>query len=433
MLKYIFLLLYTVFCQLELAQAQSKKLENVGYAAFNLTAEKFNCQGLRSAFDGLSEIHLSFLYNTFGNNFSCLKLFLEDPRLKTLQIHLINEPGHRNRRLGKYEFLYTEGTPSDYNRKVSSRNLELKTKYIQYLTPLIEVLNASLRNDVELLISPGLESNLTDSSGKILIEWTREVFPSARIVWNPLKNSSNTLQTSTGDLLEAHGLFPSLKPPCVFNLDGSDISYPNRPALGEREYKEGESKNWIQSGNPMFQLHEQMANMCEYVFVWSAESNGLDYRQKTFVDPRRRNNSISTRTYRTIFSDIRNLHRKGLVYPPEYVYTNEDNSMTSSCSEIRTKFEDGFKKGNLLKQSEFRNRGGVLILSKEFSSVQSAKLYKGKTVVDTFSKTGLYKDGRILFRSNKSPTQYPLNTYLIIQKKNSKICYKMPNPRIRLD
>lgn len=431
MLKQILLFICTIISLN--SHAQSTKLENVGYAAFNLTSNNFNCTGLKSSFRGLNEIHISFLYNTFGNNFTCLKSLLEDPKLKTLQVHLINEPGHRNKRLQSYEFLYDEGTPKDYNAKISRRDSALKQKYFNYLSPLIEILNMSIRADVELLISPGLESNLTDESGKILIEWTREIFPSARIVWNPLKSSSSSLSVSTGDLLEQHGLFPILKAPCIFNLDGSDISYPNRPALGEPQYKEGQSKNWIQSGSPMFQLHEEMANRCEYVFVWSAESNGLDYRKSAFVDPRKRNNRIPNKVYETIFSDIKNLHRRGVIYPKEYDYTPEDQSIVSSCNQIRTNFVDGFKRGNLLKQSEFRNRGAVLILSKEFSSIRSAKLYKGKTVVDTFIKNGLYKDGRILFRSNKSPTKYPLNTYLILEKNNSKICYKIPNPRIRLD
>jgi hypothetical protein len=122
-----------------------------------------------------------------------------------------------------------------------------------------------------------------------------------------------------------------------------------------------------------------------------------------------------------------------VVYPKEYVYSQDDESISASCTEIRTNFVDGFKRGNLLKQSEFRNRGAVLILPKEFALVNSAKLYKGKTIIDTFTKTGLYKDGRVLYRSLKSPTTYPINTYLILERNSSKICYKLPNPRIRLD
>ncbi|CAB4141241.1 hypothetical protein UFOVP410_80 [uncultured Caudovirales phage] len=408
------------------------KLTNVGIAVFNLTANRFNCSGFIATSKPLDELHISFLYNTFGNNFRCLKILLNDKRLKTLQVHLINEPGHRNRRLGKYEFLYNIKSPSDYNSLISKNDAKLKTNFNNYVLPLKQFLEQNLRKDTELIISPGLESNLSDANGKILIRWTREVFPNARVVWNPLRFNQNSLKSSRGDLLESHGLFPSLFPPCVYNSDGSDVSYPNRPALGQNEYTEGKSKNWIQSGAPVFQLYEQMSNLCENSFFWVAESNAIDYRNG-FVDPRLRNNRISTKDYRRIMSDVINLHKNGIIYPPEYNYTKDDDFITSSCSEIRENFVDGFKRGKLLKQSEFRNRGAVLLLPKEFDDVSIAYLYSGKTIVDTYVKTNNYKDGRNMFRSKISPTTYPLKTYLMLNKKTSKICYKIPNPRIRLD
>ncbi|MFN4975332.1 MAG: hypothetical protein ACK5GV_08815 [Bacteroidota bacterium] len=424
----ILLALSTFYCK----KSYSQQLDNIGFAAFNITSEKFNCSAFTQVNTPLKTIHLSFLYNTFGNDFSCLQTVMQDSRLKTLQVHLINEPGHRNRRLGNYEFLFNIKTPTDYNRLVGNRDAKLKQDYITYLTPLKQFLEQNLQAHTELLISPGLESNLTDASGKILIEWTREIFPNTRIVWTPLKKTSNTLRISTADLLEAHGLFPFLSEPCIFNLDGADISYPNRPALGETKYTEGESKNWIQSGAPVFQLYEEMANTCEFVFVWAAESNGLDYR-KTFVDPRLRQNRISLSSYRRIYKDIYDLSNKGLVYPKTYSYTESDNYITQFCSEVRTNFQDRYKAGRLLKQSEFRSRGAVLILPNEFNDVTVAKLYKGRVVVDTYNKVGRYKDGRNMFRSKRSPTTYPFGTYLVLNKKSSKICYKIPNPRVRLD
>jgi hypothetical protein len=412
--------------------SQCQGLDNIGFAAFNLTSDRFNCANFISANAKTKTLHIAFLYNTFGNNFSCLQTLLGDARLKTLQIHLINEPGHRNRRLGSYEFLFSVRTPAEYNSLIANQNADLKRRFGAYVAPLKSFLDANLKSHTELIISPGLESNLSDSSGRILISWTREIFQNARIVWNPLRKNSTSLASSTGDFLEGHGLFPTLTEPCIFNLDGADVSYPDRPALGEQGHTESQTKNWIQSGPPVFQLYEEMANTCEVAFFWAAESNGLDYR-RGFVDPRARQNSISLTSYRRLYADVNRISSRGLIYPKPYSYTNEDDYATRFCSEVRTNFKDGFKVGKLLKQSEFRNRGGVLILTREFDSVSTAILYKGSTVVDTYRKTGKYKDGRNLFRSSRSPTTYPFGTYLVLNKKSSKICYKLPNPRIRLD
>jgi hypothetical protein len=423
----ILLICNSWFCSILKAQG----LDNIGYASFNITSPQFNCDGFISELNRLSSIHVSFLYNTFGNDFSCLERVVKLEKLKSLQIHLINEPGHRNSRLGSYEFLYSISTPKLYNSLILQENVELKNKFIEYVKPIQNFIDTQVSASTEVIISPGLESNLTSSAGKIIVNWTRELFPNRRISFNQYPNNSLAQLQTNSDFVESHGLFPKLTSPCIFNLDGADVSFPNRMALGEKSYREGQVKNWIQSGSPLFQLYEQYANLCEYVFIWTAESNGL--ADGAFVDPRQRNNNISTRIYTQIFSEISALNRLGKVYPLDSEYSEADLQIAKTCTIISTKFEDGAKRGNLLKQSEFRNRGAALILSNKFSRPTSVRLYKGRRIADTFTRVGNYKDGRILFRSSKSPTKYPFKTFLVIQEKNQKICYKLPNPRIRLD
>lgn len=429
------LFLITIICVLThtTSRAHAQGLSNVGYAPFNLTSPRFNCNGFFEASKDIETLHIAFLYNTFGNDFSCLERLMNDPRLATLEIHLINEPGHRNNRLGSYEFLATVGTVRQYDAKVRARDAKLKRKLFDYVQPLKAFLDANLKSHTELLINPGLESNLSDTSARILISWTRQLFPDTRVVWNPLKPNPKRLSSVRGDIIEGHNLSPNIAPPCIYNLDGTDVSYPNRPAIGERAYKEGEIKNWVQSGAPLFQLYEAFANECEVAYVWTAESNGINEKQNKFVDPRRRNHNISTAMYKTIFADIKKLQEFGKVYPKGLEYSEEDNSIVSSCDRVLTNFEDGSKTGRLLKQSEFRDRGGVLILNRKFSSVNGATLIKGRRVVDIYSRNGFYKDGRVLFRSRVSPINYPFNTYLVFEHNNQKICYKLPNPRVRLD
>jgi hypothetical protein len=411
----------------------SASLPNVGYAAFNLTAPSFNCSAFLRASSDLSELHVAFLYNTFGNDFSCLKRLLADERLKTLEVALINEPGHRNNRLGKYEFLSDVGSVPAWDAKLRNRDKRLKSKFNRYVQPLKRVLSENLQQHTSLIVNPGLESNVSDRAGRVLISWTREEFPNSRVVWNPLKPSSQRRKNTRGDFIEGHNLSPNIVEPCIYNMDGTDVSFPERPAIGERNYEEGQIKNWVQSGTPLFQLIEQFANRCEVAFVWTAESNGINERLTSFVDPRKRNHRISLDQYKTIFNEIRTIQNRGRVYPSEFRYTEPEKAVESSCDKVYNIFEDGEKKGKLLKQSEFRDRGAVLILSNLLGTVRDVKLIKGTRVVDVFENSGRYKDGRLLFRSQRSPTTYPLNTYLTFSHNNQKICYKLPNPRARLD
>lgn len=410
---------------------RSSGVTNVGYAAFNLTANSFNCVGFLEASQVVEHLHVAFLYNTFGNNFSCLENLIADGRLETLEVNLINEPGHRNGRLGSYEFLASVGSVADYDAKLRSQDPSLKQKFVDYVAPLVSVLNG-LDSSTELLINPGLESNVSVEAGAVLVAWSREIFPNARIVWNPVSTSDAQVTATSSDLAEAHGLYPSISAPCVYNMDGTDVSYPFRPAIGEANYSEGDSKNWVQSGTPLFQLIENYANVCEVAFVWSAEGNGIDQRQRNFIDPRARNHNILTEVYKSIFADIANIQASGKAYAvPEY--SQEELSVESSCSQVLTDFSDSAKSGRLLKQSEFRDRGGVLILSNDLRGAQNVQIVHAGEVVDVYTTSGPYHDGRPLFRSSVSPTTYPFNVYLTLDVGPQKICYKIPNPRIRLD
>lgn len=403
-------------------------LTNVGYAPFNLTSEKFNCDGFIESLRPLKEIHIAFLYNTFGNDFTCLNRLLADKRLKTLEVNLINEPGHRNNRLGAYEFLYGVGSVNTYDAKLKNRDARLKKKFVDYVKPLQDVLSQNLGAHTSLLINPGLESNISAKAGKVIVAWTRPLFPTARIVWNPYRASLKTRPYVKADLIEGHGLYPPINDPCVYNMDGTDVKYSNRPALGEGSG----TKNYYHSGTPLFQQMEKYANRCEVAFVWTQEGNGLSYKEG-FKDPRKRNHFIQTKMYKQIMKDIIAVHRRGQIAPKSDTFTRADNFIVKTCDVVSSNFEDGLKVGNLLKQSEFPDRGGVLILPKNFSSVSKAFLIKQNNIVDEFRNTGPYHDGRPLFRSNVSPTQYPFNTYLYFDVGSTRYCYKLSNPRIRLD
>ena len=79
--------------------------DNLGVAYFAIQHPKWPCAQSLKVFDGIKVPKMAILWNTFGTSNSCLKTFLDDPREKSLEIHLINEPCHRNKRCGPYEFL----------------------------------------------------------------------------------------------------------------------------------------------------------------------------------------------------------------------------------------------------------------------------------------------------------------------------------------
>jgi len=407
---------------------------NIGYAPFNLTAPRFNCTGFLESTKQLSTLHIAFLYNTFGNDFRCLNKILEDPRLETLEINLINEPGHRNGRLGSYEFLYKVGSVAQYDAKLKKRDPALKKKFFDYVKPMQAVLERAGVENLNLLINPGLESNVSDASGKVLVTWAREAFPTARIVWNPLQASSKRRVRARADLIEGHGFSPPISAPCIYNMDGLDVSYKQRPALGEADYQEGQTKNWVKSGPPLQQLLEDYANRCEAAFLWTAEGNGLDTRRGGFVDPRKRNHNIPTQTYKRIMRDIIYLQNHGRIYPQSFEYSKQDDAIVKTCDVVRTDFVDGYKTGRLLKQSEFPERGGVILLPNSMRAANPVKIVQGTQVVDQYFSNTSYKDGsRKLFRSNLSPTTYPFKTYMVINSGGSRVCFKIENARIRLD
>lgn len=415
-------------------QGMEVGISNIGYATFNLTAPTFNCDGFLEATKTLSALHVTFLYNTFGNDFGCLKRVLQDPRLDTLEINLINEPGHRNGRLGKYEFLYGVGSVARYNAKLRDRDPQLKQKFMDYVKPLQNVLSVASVENLNLLINPGLESNVSDVSGRVLVAWSREAFPQSRVVWNPLRTSSNRLKRANSDLIEGHGMYPPIVSPCVYNMDGLDVSYQQRPAIGEFQHQEGQPKNWIKSGPPLQQLLEDYANRCEVAFLWTAEGNGLKSNVGKFIDPRKRNHYTPTKIYKRIMRDIVYLQNHGKLYPPTFSYLESDNAIVKSCDVVRTDFVDGYKVGRLLKQSEYPDRGGVILLSKEVRPTDRVRLIQGNKVVDEYFSGGYYKDGsRTLFRSKRSPTTYPFKTYLVIDSGSKRTCFKIENPRMRLD
>lgn len=412
-------------------EALERRLVNVGRAPFGIAHKRFNCKSFLASIKDLDFLHIAWLYNTFGKNYSCLNKLFNDPRLITLQTNLINEPGHRNRRLEKHEFLYGISSPSQYDRLLKSKNPKLKAKFLKYVRPLQDLLVSRLQPHTECLINPGLESNVSARAGKVLVSWAKEAFPMCRIIWNPIAKTSTPKGTGA-DLIEQHGWFPNFTThSCTFNNDGSDINFPERKTrdaiLHEKDHNH--PKNYLNAGNSLQSAVEEFANQCEVIYLWVGEDNCFGYNEqmKAWHPPLTRSCNVGP-VNKLVAKEVKRAQEKGKRAPRKFVYTSEDEKSFQGCTSIRNP-RDGFKKGFLLKQSEFSDRGGVIITPIRASSIEV--VHRGVRV-DKYQKTGKF-DTRDLWRSNKTILQYPLKVAIKLKTGSETICYRVDNPRIRND
>lgn len=418
----IFTLLAIFLTNIDRAFAQEDQpfISNVGRAPFSLTAPGFACTKFLRSIRRLPVWHIAFLYNTFGNNYRCFNKLARSSKLVTVEINLINEPGHRNRRLGSYEFLHGISSPKKYQGLLLKEDPKLRKKFAKYVKPLKEKLKV-LNPSVQCLINPGLESNVSDKAGQTLVKWSREEFPNCRIVWNPMLAATHSTGYAGADLLEGHGQNPPLKDACILNLDGTDISFPKRKSKNP----EG---NFIESGNSLQQLITTYSSRCEIVFLWTVEDN-CNYDSR-FIDPRKRNCSRAAPIFALTAKEAEIAMKRIKVYVP-YEWTPEEDFSLNNCNSFKSA-QDGNKRGFLLKQSHFSNRGGVIITPNEIKASSMQVFYKGK-VIDSYRSDGKYLDGRPMWRSDKTPLSYPLHVVIKAKTNDGLVCYKIDNPKARND
>jgi hypothetical protein len=396
---------------------------NVGRGVFSLTSPTFNCKEFLKSVRRLPVLHIATLYNTFGNDFKCWDKLAADPRLQTVELNLINEPGHRNRRLGKYEFLHGIESPAEYDKLLRAGNPRLKARFVRYVQ-LAKRKVDSLPANVQCLINPGLESNVSSKAGEVLMEWTKEQFPRCRMVWNPLSATTKSTKLIKGaDLVEGHGPTPPLTPACIANLDGTDISFPQRQSPLTEDN--------IESGSPLMQYIATYANRCELVFLWTVEDN-CNFTTK-FIDPRARNCKPAGKVFQLVGKEAEKAMKSIRQYT-EYSWTEVEEESLRSCTSIKSS-SDGFKKGFLLKQSEFRDRGGVVLAPPGVEPQTVDVMSKGR-VIDRYRQSGRYDHdnaNRRMFRSLTSPVSYPFHVVVRVKTGSELICYKIDNPNERND
>lgn len=233
---------------------------NVGLAYYGILSKNWPCEDSYRALDKYTNINLSVVWNTFGQDTSCLKKFFEDTRLKAVQITLVNEVCQRNDNCSSNEFLASISV-NDYQKRLEARDPELLRAFRTYAADAASKLSPLFSNSqVDCYISPGLESNLNNRAGAVLLEQLIPIFPYCKLVWQ-----GHDPINSIGIRHERHHIDAELMPPCIANLDGQDIDLATRPTRARVKISLGSIPKYF----------DKFAH-CDISFLWIWEFNGRD-------------------------------------------------------------------------------------------------------------------------------------------------------------
>lgn len=298
------------------AQAQG----NIGTAPYAIFHAQWPCEAQWEADKKVPELRLAVLWNTFGKSTACLQRYLNDSRLKTLEIHLINEVCQRHNRCGPYEFAHGLSI-KQYETLLRKRDPQLLEKLRMYLQEPAAFLARYLGTHTECYVSIGLESNISRRAALVIKKELRAAFPTCKVVWNPngINPSARPIKDTTFELHHSSSELPS---PCIANLDGKDVNFPSRPArlspsIGHTELSPTATR----------------FSNCIANFLWIAEYNGL--KSGAFVDPRMRTKTSfpSASTFELMTQTQVNLMRSSVV-PDAVVEPSGHTAHSQSASDI---------------------------------------------------------------------------------------------------
>lgn len=394
-----------------IAKAENK----TSFAYYGIMSRDWRCKASLNAAKKSGDIRLSFLYNTFGTSFKCVKDFVASGQLKLIEIHLINETCLRNSRCGRYEYVYDKNV-QDYEREWLNPTAKVKKGFYEYSKPVADFIS-SLPDGVQCVVSPGLESNLSTKAGKNLTAEAGRIFTRCRIAWNPMRGSP-----ISGTVYESHGSTPKLSTPCIANLDGEDINFPDRHS---------ELSNKIQASEIPGYLSQY--DHCIAANLWVAEFNGT-CQGGPFVDPRQR----TCWADKKMFERVAALAKITAVDPGVVPRWDEKDKLSERGCLKFIKPKDGNKIGFLWKESDTKktDSGKLAAIAlfpdsfkQKFSTVRVFS--DGKRIEDLRYVYQYTQDGgnRQLWLSNRAPKDYPYNVVL----KADTTCFRLRNPKERID
>ena len=248
-----------------------EELRAVGLSAFALHSPRFDCNRYLSAVSELQEIHLTTLAGSFGRAYGCLGRISMTGKLKSWQVHLVNETCFEGRSDNCYEPQEIfRGSREKYAELINAgpNSAEAGWLYDRIHNLLADVVSAVNELGIETCyISPGLESNLPKESMDVLMRFVRSVVDHqletpCKLVFNPVNDIG---PNDEADLYEHHrGSFPTMavnRPafPVICNNDGTHIEhgtfvqYPRVMSLADAE-------SFLRD-----------STRCEVTYLWAAD------------------------------------------------------------------------------------------------------------------------------------------------------------------
>jgi hypothetical protein len=229
---------------------------NLGMSAIGFCHELWPCEQSLRVFDGVPVKRLGFLAPpTFGRSCPCYKRFQKLPGPKYVRVHLANGTcfRERGRTCGEGELFEGESL-SSADRKLRRRNPGLLRRYRHNAERVRRILAES--SDTIERLALCLECPVSGPARRALLSVARGLFPDGVFV------DSVLTQRCLPDLLcEKHGAAPTVRPPCVADLDGDDAREVDLEKFRAR------------------------TRLCEASFVWLRPLNLLPEGTHPFVPP----------------------------------------------------------------------------------------------------------------------------------------------------
>jgi len=156
------------------------------YAAPSLLGichKDYPCKQVNDLYQGVNQVHLSWLEHTFGDKCPCLESLLNDARPKIIRAHLIQSPCMRNKRCGRYEALWGY-TAASGSRAALNPNSRLRKRFKKVLQQFKARITGK---ELTCYVSPCLECDLYEQARRALADLVASAVPGCNIVDNPYR------------------------------------------------------------------------------------------------------------------------------------------------------------------------------------------------------------------------------------------------------
>ena len=236
---------------LVLLYAPIANAQNPGLAYYGLLSNSTWCDALLSSWADLTEVRIAFLADhTFGQNFSCWNRIATDPRLRAVEIHLLNGSGLRENHLQPNEVLYGYSQNS-FASALQNKDANLLNKLAAHFRDVKANIVDKIPANVPCFASPILEYDLSKDQWLTVANLAYSIFQRCPIVNSPDGFGPGPIPTT---LYELHENNPAnLSAPCVADNDGS------KPQLNLLDF----SQKFLGS-----------SRQCEVSFYWVPGFNG---------------------------------------------------------------------------------------------------------------------------------------------------------------